>query len=81
MSSKFRVCTELAEAVKKLGYCDEIGFHQFLYPAEKSSRELIAFLLDSLPQALHGERVRQLNETARFELQNAALTIVWAGGR
>jgi hypothetical protein len=58
MSSKFRVCTELAEAVKKAGYREEIGFHQFLYPAEKSSRELIAFLLDRLPQAMRGDQVR-----------------------
>ena len=56
MASKFRVCTELAEAVKKLGYREEIGFHQFLYPAEKSSRELVAFLLDRLPQATRGEQ-------------------------
>ena len=55
MSSRFRVCTELAEAVKKLGYREEISFHLFLYPAEKSSRELIAFLLDRLPQAMRGD--------------------------
>jgi len=57
MSTKFRICTELAEAVKKLGYREELGFHQFLYPAEKSSRELIAFLLDRLPQAVRGDQV------------------------
>ena len=56
MASKFRLCSELAEAVKKLGYREEINFHQFLYPAEKSSRELIAFLLDRLPQAMRGDK-------------------------
>ena len=54
MSSKFRVCTELAAAVKKLGYREEISFHLFLYPAEKSSRELVTFLMDRLPQAMRG---------------------------
>jgi hypothetical protein len=50
------LCSELAEAVKKLGYREEINFQQFLYPAEKSSRELIAFLLDRLPQAMRGDK-------------------------
>ena len=54
MSSKFRVCTELAAAVKKLGYREEISFHLFLYPAEKSSRELVTFLMDRIPQAMRG---------------------------
>jgi hypothetical protein len=56
MASKFRVCTELADAVRSKGYREEIGFHQFLYPAEKSSRDLVAFLLDRLPQAIRGDQ-------------------------
>ena len=51
MSARFRACTELAESVKKLGFKQEIGFHQFLYPSDKFSRDLFAFLLERLPQA------------------------------
>jgi len=51
MSARFRVCTQLADTVKKLGFKQEIGFHQFLYPSDKSSRDLFAFLLERLPQA------------------------------
>ena len=35
MSSRFRVCTNLATAIKNLGYKDEISYNQFMYPAEK----------------------------------------------
>mmetsp|Transcript_33604 Transcript_33604/g.80136 ORF Transcript_33604/g.80136 Transcript_33604/m.80136 type:complete len:625 (+) Transcript_33604:95-1969(+) len=49
MSSRFRACTTLADAIKKLGFKDEISFHQFLYPTPKYTRELFAFILERLP--------------------------------
>eukprot|EP00286_Rhodomonas_abbreviata_P010311 CAMPEP_0181331510 /NCGR_PEP_ID=MMETSP1101-20121128/24540_1 /TAXON_ID=46948 /ORGANISM="Rhodomonas abbreviata, Strain Caron Lab Isolate" /LENGTH=122 /DNA_ID=CAMNT_0023440975 /DNA_START=34 /DNA_END=399 /DNA_ORIENTATION=- len=49
MSSRFRACTSLAEGVKKLGFKEEISFHQFLYPTQKYTRELFAFILERLP--------------------------------
>jgi hypothetical protein len=49
-SSRFRVCNVLSEAVKKLGYKNEIGFHQFLYPNAKDSRALLSFLMEHLPR-------------------------------
>jgi hypothetical protein len=55
MSGKFRACTALADAVRKLGFREECGFHQFLYPSEKFNRELITFLLGKLPQQDLGE--------------------------
>ena len=38
MSSRFRVCTNLATAIKNLGYKDEISYNQFMYPNEKVRR-------------------------------------------
>ena len=37
MSSRFRVCTNLATAIKNLGYKEEISYNQFMYPNEKVS--------------------------------------------
>lgn len=51
MSSKFKACTVLAEAVVRRGYREECGFHQFLYPSPNVTRELVAFVLSKLPQA------------------------------
>lgn len=51
VGGRFRVGTELAARVKRLGYRAELGFHQLLYPNEKDTRRLLAFLLDKVPKA------------------------------
>eukprot|EP00163_Fabomonas_tropica_P031331 TRINITY_DN7416_c0_g1_i1.p1 TRINITY_DN7416_c0_g1~~TRINITY_DN7416_c0_g1_i1.p1 ORF type:complete len:662 (+),score=184.03 TRINITY_DN7416_c0_g1_i1:141-1988(+) len=50
MSSRFRVCTDLATAVTDLGYNQELGYHQFLYPNEKDTRNMLLFLVERLPK-------------------------------
>ncbi|KAJ1471383.1 hypothetical protein T484DRAFT_1844278 [Baffinella frigidus] len=73
MSARFRACTELADSVKKLGFKQEIGFHQFLYPSDKFSRDLFAFLLERLPQAqtLGGDSIAEGSSALRRNISTA----------
>ncbi|KAJ7569366.1 hypothetical protein O6H91_01G075100 [Diphasiastrum complanatum] len=51
MSERFRFCMDLAASVQKLGYREDISFHQFLYPSETSTYKLLRFLLEKLSTA------------------------------
>ena len=48
ITDKYRIATDLANAIKKLGYKAEIGYQTFLYFNEKESRRLFLFLFDKL---------------------------------
>ncbi|KAG0585016.1 hypothetical protein KC19_3G250900 [Ceratodon purpureus] len=50
-AERFRVCTDLAGAVKVLGYRGDLSFHQFLYPSHKDTHKLLRFLLDKLSKS------------------------------
>lgn len=50
MSARFRICTNMANACKELGYPDEIGYHQFLYSNESEVRKLFMWLVEKLPR-------------------------------
>ena len=47
---RFRVCTSIATAILGLGFPDELGFSQILYPSEADSRKLLLFLVDQMPK-------------------------------
>ena len=51
MSGRFRVGTELAVRIQRLGYRGDLGFHQLLYPNEADVRRVLTFLLDKVPKA------------------------------
>lgn len=51
MSGRFRLGQNLASAIKDLEYPEEIGYHQFLYPAPHDTRKILRFLIDRLPKS------------------------------
>ncbi len=51
MSGRFRVGTDLAVRIQRLGYRGDLGFHQLLYPNEADVRRALTFLLDKVPKA------------------------------
>ncbi len=51
MSGRFRVGTDLASRMQRLGYRGDLGFHQLLYPNEADVRRILVFLLDRVPKA------------------------------
>lgn len=64
-AERFRICTDLAGAVKLLGYRADLSFHQFLYPSLKDTHNLLRFLLDKLSKSSpstsssQGSRIRK----------------------
>ncbi|KAH0457708.1 hypothetical protein IEQ34_013023 [Dendrobium chrysotoxum] len=47
-AERFKICAQLAAAIKSLGYREELGFHQFLYPSDEESYKLVRFLVERL---------------------------------
>ncbi|GMH25477.1 hypothetical protein Nepgr_027320 [Nepenthes gracilis] len=50
MADRVKFCTELASAIKTLGYIGEMSFHKLLYPSEEDVHKLVRFLVDSLSE-------------------------------
>ncbi|XP_058114856.1 uncharacterized protein LOC131257925 [Magnolia sinica] len=67
MAERFKICTDIASAVKGLGYRGDLSFHQFLYPSDDDSYKLVRFLVERLSQTSEGRKVAGKNEiNARF---------------
>jgi len=45
-TSRFRVCSDIATAVKALGYSSEMGYNLFFYPNENDTRRLLMFMIE-----------------------------------
>ena len=45
MSARFRVGTDLANAVVELGWKSQIGYNSFLYNNEQESRQLLMWFV------------------------------------
>jgi len=67
MSGRFRVGSDLAARIRRLGFRGDLGFSQLLYPSEADVRRLLAFLLDKLPKqgAAGARRERPATAAAR----------------
>lgn len=64
-AERFRVCTDLAGAVKLLGYRGDLSFHQFLYPSPKDTHKLLRFLLDKLSSSSSSSSTPQSSSKIR----------------
>ncbi|KAF8414286.1 hypothetical protein HHK36_002288 [Tetracentron sinense] len=51
MAERFKFSTEIASAIKNLGYRGDLSFHQFLYPSEEDSYKLVRFLVEILSES------------------------------
>ncbi|KAJ0412169.1 hypothetical protein ATCC90586_005782 [Pythium insidiosum] len=50
VASRHRVGSQLATALKDLGYTADCGYNHFLYPTEKGTRSILSFLVGKLPR-------------------------------
>ena len=50
MSARVSVCADIAQNIKDLGYRDDLGYHQLLYPNENDTRRLLSWLTNILPR-------------------------------
>lgn len=58
MADRFRICNDLAAAIKQLGYRGDLSFHQFLYPSDEETYKLLRFLLDHLSKSSSSDKER-----------------------
>eukprot|EP01018_Ginkgo_biloba_P023355 Gb_22399 [translate_table: standard] len=58
MAERFRLCTDLATAIKQLGYRGDLSFHQFLYPSEEITSKLLRFMLERVSKTPLSSRGR-----------------------
>ncbi|XP_010942886.1 uncharacterized protein [Elaeis guineensis] len=62
-AERFKICADVASAVKSLGYRGDLSFHQFLYPSYDDSYKLIRFLVERLSESSEGRRAREYTAT------------------
>ncbi|CAI9088176.1 OLC1v1022432C1 [Oldenlandia corymbosa var. corymbosa] len=48
VADRFKLCTDLASAFKRLGFVGDISFHKFLYPSEEDLYKFVRFLVGRL---------------------------------
>ncbi|XP_057826467.2 uncharacterized protein LOC131038148 isoform X1 [Cryptomeria japonica] len=72
MADRFRLCADLATAIKELGYRGDLSFHQFLYPSEEDAYKLLKFML---------ERVSKSSSTSKDRSRRRGRGSAAAGGR
>src|SRR3989338_1519127 len=51
MSARVSLCNELCDAIKNLGYREQLGYHQLLYKNASDNRRLLAWLISRLPNS------------------------------
>lgn len=51
MASRHRLCTDMANKIKAMGYLGECGYNQLLYPAELTTRSILGFIVEKLPRS------------------------------
>ncbi|GAB4845904.1 hypothetical protein Ancab_024909 [Ancistrocladus abbreviatus] len=65
MADKVKISTEIAVAMKNLGYIGDISFHKFMYPSEEDLYKLVRFLVERLSEAGNAADVRDFHTGAK----------------
>lgn len=78
MASRHRLCTDMANKIKGMGYMGECGYNQLLYPAELSTRSILGFLVERLPRAEEEKGEEILGANAMLNRRIAAGLAEWA---
>eukprot|EP01087_Luapelamoeba_hula_P017882 TRINITY_DN5687_c0_g1_i1.p1 TRINITY_DN5687_c0_g1~~TRINITY_DN5687_c0_g1_i1.p1 ORF type:complete len:615 (-),score=140.67 TRINITY_DN5687_c0_g1_i1:461-2305(-) len=78
-SQKVTFCSEMARTIKEeLGYREELGYHQLLYPSESDTRKILRFLVDQLPEADGASFIEETPETKMLRLIKSEMQGVMA---
>ncbi len=51
VASRHRICTNMSLKLKEIGYPFDCGYNQLLYPSEKSTKDLLTWLVQHLPRS------------------------------
>ncbi|CAL9219044.1 unnamed protein product [Arabidopsis halleri] len=56
LPERFRICTDIAQSVKNLGYINDMSYYKFLHPSEDDSYRLVRFLVERLSESNEGRK-------------------------
>ncbi|XP_015577023.1 coiled-coil domain-containing protein 22 homolog [Ricinus communis] len=59
---KFKICTDIALAVKRLGYIGDMTYYKFLYPSEEDLFKLVRFLVERLSELSNAVKIPDLKD-------------------
>jgi len=71
IASRHRICTNMCVKVKELGFPQNLGYNQLLYPALTTTKELLFWLVQKLPRQEEDSGAHVLGPNA---LRNAKIT-------
>ncbi|XP_022932401.1 coiled-coil domain-containing protein 22 isoform X1 [Cucurbita moschata] len=81
VADQFKICTEIASAIKDLGYIGDMSFHKFLYPSEEDLYKLIRFLVERLPEVSDGKTKVLEDVDGRKETKTDTLKCHYVSGQ
>lgn len=55
-ASRVRLCVEMAEQLKKLGFQRKLGFQSFIYPDAHEAKAILLFLIEQIPRSKLDEK-------------------------
>ncbi|KAJ4830669.1 hypothetical protein Tsubulata_038780 [Turnera subulata] len=61
---KFKMCTDIALAIKRLGYIGEMTYYKLLYPSEEDLYKVARFLVDKLSKSSVGAKLKDLKDVS-----------------
>jgi hypothetical protein len=82
MAQKVNVCSDVATRIKQLGYKGELSYDDLVYPNQRSSRDILQFLVDELPETVdeepvtNGDPTTYLRKSIKAELE-AVIKETW----
>lgn len=59
MADRVRICTDVACALKNLGFVSDISFHKFLYPTKEDLFKLVRFLVKRLSETSEATEISE----------------------
>ncbi|KAK1296751.1 hypothetical protein QJS10_CPB15g00972 [Acorus calamus] len=51
---RFKICSDVASALRSAGFPPDLSFHQFLYPSKEESYKIVRFVVEKLSQTSSG---------------------------
>ncbi|XP_065862727.1 uncharacterized protein [Euphorbia lathyris] len=61
---KFKICTDIALAIKRLGYIGDMTYYKLLYPSEEDLYKLVRFLVERLSELSNGIKMPDLKDVS-----------------
>eukprot|EP01098_Paradermamoeba_levis_P011728 TRINITY_DN5047_c0_g1_i1.p1 TRINITY_DN5047_c0_g1~~TRINITY_DN5047_c0_g1_i1.p1 ORF type:complete len:602 (+),score=239.34 TRINITY_DN5047_c0_g1_i1:128-1933(+) len=75
MSQKVNLCSEIASAIKEIGFKGDLSYHHLLYPNEADSRRLLIFLVEAIPRDAQGAEATSSENLVQAAIMDKLQTV------